>query len=640
MLDDLLIEGLIVEFHKDGASRRAILRKIGRNELIFSDIQNGSTFKYSEEEVVDMHTSGVMRFLAENRDLGDLTFYDLTDKEQREATRKYAYVKRLKELGIHKITEKSACSLILEIAKERDEKPPHWQTVRLWYRKYVDAGNKFSGLYPKHRFKGSREPKIDHRVLSIIRNESKRFFSLSQPTMASIVRNVEAKVIAHNLDNIENPLVVPTYATVQNRILESSYQKQQKSRQGANSFSAELANSSSGIVTTRILERVEIDHTLLDIHVLHDDFGTLLGRPNITVLIDHFSHMVLGFQISFERPSYASVCIACMNSFLEKESFLESLECESNWPAFGIPDTLVTDNGNEFWGKSFTAVAEEIGTVLQYCPIRKGNYKSRVERFFGTVNSLVLDDLPGVVRKPGKGGEGYDGSQVAKIMFSEFKKYFVEWLTGVYHNLPVPESSLTPNELWDKSAEEWPIPKEDENELSRILMASDTRQLSKGGIRIFSLDYNSSILKDVYRRDGPRGVTIRYNPFDIGYILVLDSINNVYIKVDCCKYEYASGLSLFEHRNIRSKARSESVSKLESPALKETKVKLSKKRDEMHARNSKRKHQITTSRAARSQKIGVTNLKVIVDNSKRNLILDNDEEDDALDLDGWSLDIK
>jgi putative transposase len=137
----------------------------------------------------------------------------------------------------------------------------------------------------------------------------------------------------------------------------------------------------------------------------------------------------------------------------------------------------------------------------------------------------VLDDLPGVVRKPGKSGEGYDARQEAKMTFSEFKRYFVTWLTAVYHNLPLAESGMTPNELWRASEEDLPIPVEDEMELTPILMATDTRELSKGGIQIFLMDYNSSILKDLYRRDGPGTVTIKYNPFDIGYILVLDAIN-------------------------------------------------------------------------------------------------------------------
>src|SRR5690606_41739408 len=58
-----------------------------------------------------------------------------------------------------------------------------------------------------------------------------------------------------------------------------------------------------------------------------------------------------------------------------------------------------------------------------------------------------------------------------------------------------------------------------------ILMASTTRQLGGSGIRIFNQDYESPLLRDLYRRDGPGKVTVKSNPFDIGYILVLDEKN-------------------------------------------------------------------------------------------------------------------
>jgi putative transposase len=421
-------------------------------------------------------------------------------------------------------------------------------------------------------------------------------------------------------------------------VLEGSYQKKQKSRIGVRAFQAELAGSESNIKTSRVLERVEIDHTLLDLHVLHDDHKTLLGRPTITILIDHYSHMLLGFQLSFEKASFASVCMASMNAFLPKEDFIESLGCDVSWPAHGIPAEMVTDNGNEFWGNHYKAVANEIGSIFNFCPVEKGNYKSRVERFFGIVNSLVLDDLPGVVRKAGKCGKKYDARQEAKMTFTEFKRYFILWLTDVYHNLPLEDSGMTPNELWRASEIEFPVPVEDEMELTPLLMATETRELGKGGIRIFSLDYNSSILKDLYRRDGPKSVTIKYNPFDIGYILVLDSLNNIYIKVNCDNYSYASGVSSYEHGKIRVEAKNIGKSKLDNLDLKRAKIKLSNEREMMHARNSRRKVQVTTSNAARSEKIGVGNIKLIVDNSREVMEVDLDVADDQLDMDGWSLD--
>ncbi|WP_289133019.1 Mu transposase C-terminal domain-containing protein [uncultured Spongiibacter sp.] len=347
--------------------------------------------------------------------------------------------------------------------------------------------------------------------------------------------------------------------------------------------------------------------------------------------------MILGFQLSFEKPSFASVCIACINAFLPKDAFMEAVGSDGEWPAHGIPTTLVTDNGNEFWGKNFSAVADEMGSLFQYCPIRKGNYKSRVERFFGIVNSMVLDDLPGVVRKAGKCGDTYDGRQEATITFSEFKRYLVDWITKVYHYMPINGLGVTPHELWTESERDFPVPIEDEMEITPILMATETRELSKGGIRKFVQNYNSSLLKDLYRRDGPGNVTIKYNPFDIGYVLVLDTVNKVYLRVESEDFEYASGLSAYEHGRVRETARGASKNKLDNLDLQKARVKLSREREEFHARNSRRKTQVTTSKAARSEKIGVGEIRLVVDNPKQILSADIEAEDE-LDLDGWSMD--
>ena len=323
---DLWEEGVIVEFAAAEPCHRAIIRSAGKSEIILANISTGSGIRISRTQLDDVYRSGGARFLAESRDFGELKFSDLTEQEQRETNRKYKYIKMLAERGVTKVTEKSSKHIIHEVATELGEKPPHWQSVRGWNQGFIDSGRKMRGLYPRHRFKGDRGLKIDPIVLEIIRAAAKRYFHKSQPSMASVFRNVEEKIFEYNLDSPGSKLKVPNYLTVKFRVLEVSYQSKQKSRKGIRSFQAELAGSESGIETTRILERVEIEHTQLDVHVLHDDHKTLLGRPHITVLIDHYSHMILGFQLSFEDPSFASVCIACINAFLPKKEFMESIE--------------------------------------------------------------------------------------------------------------------------------------------------------------------------------------------------------------------------------------------------------------------------------------------------------------------------
>jgi putative transposase len=634
---NLWIEGTIVEFKDKTPCRRAMVREVRKKDVTFADISNGNAFNLQLTYLDDALTSNNIVFLSESRDISNLRFSELSEKEQQEVSRRYGYVKNLREKGILKITANCVEAIKL-IADERGEKAPHWQTVRAWHKGFEKAGYKIKGLYPKHRSKGFRESRIDQAVIEIIRKAAPRYFRSSQPTMASIVQNVEDAIIAHNLEHCDKALKIPSYLTIKARVEKTSYQFKKKSRSGKDSYRAEEAGDGKGIKTFRILERVEIDHTQLDVHLLDDDSKTLLGRPTITVLIDHYSHMVLGFQLSFEDASYAAVCIACINGFMQKDDYLSLWKCDYPWPAHGVPSVIVTDNGNEFWGKSFTSVADEIGSLFDYCPIRKANYKGRVERFFGILNSMVLDDFPGVVRKQGKCGDDYDARQEAKATISEFKSYFITWLTGIYHNLPLEESGMTPNELWNLSAEDFPVPKEDETELKTILLATDTRTLTKDGIRIFGLNYKTSVLKDLYRRDGPRLVTVKYNPFDLGSIFILDEVNYVYLEVDCHEYIYASGLSLYEHNLIKAEVNKHGKEKLQNNNdLLTARAKLSKDRDELHSRNARSKTQVTTSKAARAEKIGVDPIVLVVDNTKVTAGSIESWEDD-IDLEGWGAD--
>jgi putative transposase len=74
----------------------------------------------------------------------------------------------------------------------------------------------------------------------------------------------------------------------------------------------------AGVTTTYPLERVEIDHFLADVHLIHPVSGAVLGRPWLTVATDHFSGVVLGYYISFAPPNAASVLAALRSAILPK----------------------------------------------------------------------------------------------------------------------------------------------------------------------------------------------------------------------------------------------------------------------------------------------------------------------------------
>ena len=124
MLTELWVEGVIVQFQDGVPCHRAIIRQVGKSEVVLANILDGSVQKMEKVELDSMNESGHVKFLAESRDFGDLKFIDLTEKEQIETNRRYRYVQHLQEKGITKITEKSSKSIIYETAKSLNEKEP------------------------------------------------------------------------------------------------------------------------------------------------------------------------------------------------------------------------------------------------------------------------------------------------------------------------------------------------------------------------------------------------------------------------------------------------------------------------------------------------------------------------------------
>ncbi|CNG47463.1 Mu transposase C-terminal domain-containing protein [Yersinia intermedia] len=575
----------------------------------------------------------------ENR--GDISYQDLNEHEQREINRRITYVRKIVYYSITSFTEASLRDVIQEVSKELGDKPPHWQTLIRWYKLYRDAGFKMKGLIPNHSSKGHRQSRIDDKIIEIINNKSKSYYNQRQPSYATIWREIRDIINEYNINNPFQALTVPSVVTVRARLEKASYFWKKSKRSGKLSINNELACESGQVITTRILERVEIDHTPLDIYLTMDD-GTLMGRPYLTVIIDHYSHMVMGVLISFVPPSFRVVSTACINAFLPKGKYMDEVAVKFPWPAHGRPDLIVTDNANEFWGKKFTTVADEFGSIFQFCPIRKGRYKSRVERFFGILNSIFLDRCPGVIRKPNEQGEDYNARKEAKMSFQEFRTLLIKWITGDYHNYPLSKNGLTPNELWNTSASEMPVPEENEMDLLLIMLGSVKRKLAKGGIGINNLDYNSPALKSLLSGEGPHLVTVRYNEFDLGHIYVFSEKNKTYIKVPCEDFIYANGLSLYQHSMNSKKVRVLTQYKKENVSLQLAQIEIAAELDQIKDRNHRRKNQTPSSKSARLKSIGIVGYEPLqtnqLDNSTGvNLSINiSSETEEELDLDGWS----
>lgn len=135
-------------------------------------------------------------------------------------------------------------------------------------------------------------------------------------------------------------------------------------------------------MATRVLQRVEIDHSPLKV-VVGTDAGPI-GQPWLSLLIDYYSRMVVGFCLGFEPPSYAVIMEALRHAILPK-SYLKDRysRVQGSWPCFGLPEKLVCDRGSDLTSNDLEDAAFHLGIELDFNPPRTPHFKGTVESFFG-----------------------------------------------------------------------------------------------------------------------------------------------------------------------------------------------------------------------------------------------------------------
>ncbi len=311
--------------------------------------------------------------------------------------------------------------------------------------------------------------------------------------------------------------------------------------------------SLKGIVATRPLERVEIDHTLLDIVVVHDRTGMPIGRPTITVVVDAYSGYVVGFFISFWGTGLPSTLSAIRQAVLPKDDITASVPgLNQQWLAWGMHDLWVVDNGLEFHSPQFRLAALEMGCDVQFCRVRQPWLKPVVER---TMLDLKMS-LPkeGLVIKGLNNELPLDPRKAACIRFSDLCFGLLKAFVDV-HPLEVNVRRLArPLDLFGEGFASMPMPELPADLKSFDLLGCMSKRLRVGneGVLMDYLRFNSRELQDIRRRTANNFETmVKFQPGDLGMAYVQDPNSKRWLPVPSTNPEYTAGLSILQHRAIR-----------------------------------------------------------------------------------------
>ena len=559
------------------------IHRIIENKDVF--LQRKSDFglvKRSMGELVEAYRSGVLKFIfkgvpgLEGRDTKTEALRPLdsfTDEQQQLALRKQSYViLAMRKFGSAPSVEKLKGYMDVFGEHLKDPNPPSAITLYRWWRAWIGSGEDIVALVNRRQGRVSLYSQKYRELIYEVIDEVLMIPEYGSKKDAFDL--FKSKLIELNSLR-RDPFSIPAKATFY-RLLESLVDPYElkKAQEGKRAADMEFRISGKGVQTTRILERVEIDHTPIDLMVVDERTGETIGRPTLTVNIDHYSRMPLGFYLGFEPPSGVAVMRAIRHSILPKSYVKDEYpDFENEWPVYGVFWVLVCDNGSEFHDHQLKRMAKELNIELFFCPKQHPYYKGVVERFLGSLNRAVCHSVTGTTRSNIQQRGGYDSVDRASITLEKLRRFIHDWIINIYIRTYHEGLGDCPLNVWMKGLQQvepsLPLSRE---RLDLILTKEFERTINHEGITLSRLKYNSLELGLLRRQlSGDRKVKVRIDPENLGQVWVFDEYNGTYFSVPCSDPEYAEGFSQRQHDHVL-KNREDTRKALDTDELLESKV--------------------------------------------------------------------
>ncbi|WP_369641566.1 Mu transposase C-terminal domain-containing protein [Acidovorax sp. A79] len=437
-------------------------------------------------------------------------------------------------------------------------KRPSGATVELWLRKYLRADRNAYVLADRRGF--IVRPKRISELVDEIVNQilSKSYLSLRGPTVREVHGEIKRAVNQHNRQH-GTDLKAPSERTLDRRVADIPPYIRDCKRMGVAYAKNHWRYSLFGDMSTRIMERVEVDHTLLDVWVIDPRTGVPLGRPWITLLIDRYSGYLLGLYVSFYGPSAATVARALKFAILPKEELVEALdEHPLRWTAMGVPELVVVDNGLEFHSLQFKRIGWELRCDMIFNPVRQPWFKPAIERAIKESNRVLPSH--GRVHTVIRNAIAPDPSKTSAIIFDDLCTCLIQWASQAYPLSINPKTLCRSWDLWEEDRQSCPpaMFPEQLSGLDILCGLNAHRTVDGDGVFFNYLRFNSEELQD-YRRLKHESfrTEIRFNPDDLSSIFVNLPKAQSWLNVPLQRplFNDGCGLSLVQLEIIREEAK-------------------------------------------------------------------------------------
>ena len=433
-------------------------------------------------------------------------------------------------------------------------------SVYRWIKLFKQSQGDLRSLMPNTTGRGGRQKsRLGTDVEAIITATiDDNYFVRERRSINFIHREVAVRLDEENQRRQpEDQLALPVRATIARRLRALTPQTKVAAKQGRRAARQQLTQYQATDYPTIPLERVEIDHTRTDLVVIDDNDYLPLGRLTLTYSLDTATRYPLGYYLGFEPPSYLAVMSCLYHAICPKPNIQSNYGTQHPWLAYGIPYSLVVDNGKEFIGRDLEDACYSLGMMLQQTPVKTPYFKAAVERMFGTINTGLLHTLPGTTFSNPRQRGDYESLKHACITVADLEQLLHLFLLDIYAEDFHRGLQDIPARRWEKLTDSGIFPRvpTSATQLRVLLGRVVYRTIQHYGIDLHSLRYNSSILAPLRQRMKKRTdkqVKVKYDPADLSRIFVYDPDEKRYLEVPALAEAYSQGLSLWKHEVIRN----------------------------------------------------------------------------------------
>ena len=267
--------------------------------------------------------------------------------------------------------------------KGGDNAYPTDRTIRRWLAAYEEAkslyGNGMLGLYPKTQNRGNRTPRLDDSI----RQEMMDFICSQYETSTQQSRYAVWSLFKKECEDkgLRAPALNTFLAAIKNQ---SGHEQQEKRKGRRGAYTEKPFHWHLDHFTPRHGDRpfeiAHVDHTELDVELIHLKTGQNLGRPWLTIMTDAYSRKFLGIFLSFDPPSYRS-CMMVIRDCVRRHG--------------RMPQIIVTDGGREFKSIYYDQLLAKHECTKKLRPAADPRFGSTCERLFGTTNTQFIHNLAG-----------------------------------------------------------------------------------------------------------------------------------------------------------------------------------------------------------------------------------------------------